>query len=106
MENLKTDDSYFHYLVKSKFEEAANGGSVEAIFRLAELLKTTFKDLDESDRNYSMAASKNHAIAQYQIGLYHKEGIRNFDKNLEKAKYYFEQAANQGHSGAQYELAL
>ncbi|EFC46904.1 SEL1 repeat domain-containing protein [Naegleria gruberi] len=106
LEKFKTEESYFHYMAKGKFEEAANAGSVEAMFRLAELLKTTFKDLDESDRNYSMAASNNHVIAQYQLALYHKEGIRNFEKNPEKAKYYFEQAANQGHSGAQYELAV
>ncbi|KAI7884009.1 HCP-like protein [Lichtheimia hyalospora FSU 10163] len=91
---------------KKWYTVAVNVAShAEAMCRLG--LICSLQGNDEASLDwYRMAAEKGRLReAQYQVGLFHKEGRAGLESNIIAARNYFAKAADQGHSRAKYELA-
>ncbi len=85
---------------------AANQGYLDSIVNLGALyLLPDIRNEKESKRWLEMAAERNSALAQYNLGLvyYFGDGV-GIDK--ESAVQWFKLAAEQGHKIAQYNLAM
>ncbi|KAI8137438.1 hypothetical protein BJV82DRAFT_661325 [Fennellomyces sp. T-0311] len=54
---------------------------------------------------YRRAADQKNTEAEYQIGLFHRDGLADLEPNLVAAARYFTTAKNRGHAQATYELA-
>lgn len=89
-----------------RLEDAAEAGSAEAQFRLAELYFTgngVPQNLHKAVQLYRSSAERGYANAQYNMGVFSEEG-RGVPRSLIKAFEWYKKAAEQGHANAQNSL--
>lgn len=100
-----------------QYEIAANAGSVEAEYLIADTICDKYffeKDIELTDSSmtelsgkvikyYTLAAEHGHPAAQYVLGALYSDGYV-LEQNDAKAAEWFEKSAEQGHPRAQYEL--
>ncbi|KAI9493994.1 hypothetical protein BDB00DRAFT_871753 [Zychaea mexicana] len=77
----------------------------EAMLHLGDLYNELGEETNALQWFHEAAARKN-MRAQFQMGLFHKNGFARLEPNPAAAARYFTTAKNQGHGEAAYELAL
>ena len=87
-----------------RWRKAAEGGGAESIAQLGNAYDFGFCRLAKDDAAaaswYTRAADLGHAIAQYNLGIFYRDGM-GVEQNLAEALRRFRQAAEQGDAGAQ-----
>lgn len=87
-------------------KNAAFKGDLVALVRLATQIyyKQVNKNMDYAAFFFNQAANKNHAIAQYYLGVLYETG-QGFKKDIQKAIVWYGKSAKQNLKEAKYELA-
>lgn len=79
-------------------------GNAEVQARLGELYYRS-GDMDQARQWFERAARSGHPVAQYNIGMFHKQGIAG-RQNARQARLWFERSAAQGYAPAQNSLGV
>ncbi|MFA6412722.1 MAG: tetratricopeptide repeat protein [Syntrophales bacterium] len=81
---------------------AIDKGDSEAMFNLALLYETEFKDFEKAEAYYKMAIDKGESGAMFNLALLYQTEFKDF----KKAETYYKMAIDKGKSGAMLNLAL
>ncbi|MEE9913784.1 MAG: sel1 repeat family protein [Deltaproteobacteria bacterium] len=84
------------------YKDAVKYGDTDAMFNLAFLYKTEFKNFAKAEEYYKMAVEKGHANSMFNLAQLYRIEFKNF----EKAEEYYKMAVEKGHVGAMNNLAL
>ena len=98
---LLKDEGDFQEAI-SLYKDAIKSGDTTAIFNLALLYATEFKDFAKAEQYYKMAVARGVDEAMFNLALlYHTEL-----KDPEKAEQYYKMAIEKGHADAMNNLAV
>jgi TPR repeat protein len=92
------------------YGQAAEAGSVEAMFALGQLHldrdpASGVRDAKLAANHFERAARAGHALAQFQLGVMYCTG-EGVEKDLTRGVAWYEAAAKQGHALGQFNLAV
>jgi len=111
----------------NKYHSEAEEGNAEAQFKLGECYRNSLNSLNTLEQLtlvqkmavasqnveyykqavywYRKAAEQGHADAQFNLGIFYREGII-VNQSHEQAAYWYRKAAEQGHADAQFRLGF
>jgi TPR repeat protein len=88
--------------VISILKPLAEKGYASAMYKLAFLYKSEYKDFDQAIHYYQQAIEQGHAGAMNNLALLYASEYKDFDQAI----HYYQQAIERGHASAMYNLAL